>query len=100
MILRKNEFNNIIDDIIDHDDLLQEKMDVNAFKNTYFKEVIGRLRKPSGYYKFNKKDYQTAINLYFYYSQEKNIYNILLLANIEKRLFDDERNNKKSKEPD
>lgn len=97
MILRKNEISDLIDDIIKHDDLLNEKVDIDSFKKLYFDDVIKRLRKPSGYYKFDKKDYQTAINLYFYYSQEKNIYNILILAMLEKRLFDDERNNNKSK---
>lgn len=95
MILRKNEFNKLIDDIVNDDDLLSEKVDIDKFKQLYFNDVIKRLRKPSGYYKFNKKDYQTAINLYFYYSQEKNIYNILILAMIESRLFKNERNNSK-----
>ena len=88
---RKKELKAIIDDIFKSDKSLK-KLDKNEFENLYFDHVIKRLKKPSGIYEFTRDDYQTSVRLYFYYSQEKNIYNILALASVESRLFDGRSN--------
>lgn len=89
--LRKKELKAIIDEVFSSDTSLK-KLDKNEFENLYFDHVIKRLKKPSGIYEFTRDDYQTSVRLYFYYSQEKNIYNILALASVESRLFDGRSN--------
>lgn len=88
---RKKELKAIIDEVFNKDKTLL-KLDKTEFENLYFDHVIKRLKKPSGIYEFTRDDYQTSIRLYFYYSQEKNIYNILALASVESRLFDGRSN--------
>ena len=89
--LRKKELKAIIDEVFKAEAPLK-KLDKNEFENLYFDHVIKRLKKPSGIYEFTRDDYQTSVRLYFYYSQEKNIYNILALASVESRLFDGRSN--------
>lgn len=84
--LRKKDFVNVIDKVFD-DENLSKHLDKREFTNTYF-GIIKRL-KDNGAYKFTREKYQTSIRLYFYYSQEKNIYVILALALIERVLFDE-----------
>lgn len=89
----RKDFIEIIEDVFNSDDHINNKLDIEEFKNIYFNKVIKRLKQPNGKYKFTREEYQTSIRLYLYYSDEKNIYNLLVLAMIEKRLFD-ERNDK------
>ena len=89
----RKDFIEIIEDVFNSDDHINKKLDIEEFKNIYFNKVIKRLKQPNGKYKFTREEYQTSIRLYLYYSDEKNIYNLLVLAMIEKRLFD-ERNDK------
>lgn len=83
--MKKQDIERVID-IVFKDDTLLKYGDKDTFKNLYFNKVIKRL-KDGSVYKFNREQYQTSIRLYFYYSQEKNIYNILALAKIEEVLF-------------
>ena len=85
--LRKKEIRALIEEVFEKDKSLS-KLNKDEFIELYFDKIIKRLKKPSGIYEFTRDDYQTSIRLYFYYSQEKNIYNILALAQIESRLFD------------
>lgn len=85
--LRKKDFINIIDKVFE-DESLSKHLDKEEFKTLYFKHIVKRL-KDDYMYKFTREQYQTSIRLYFYYSQEKNIYVILALALLEKRLFDE-----------
>ena len=87
--LRKKDILKIIQEVFDSDEQIKKQVDFDAFTKLYFNQIIKRLKDVNGIYKFTREKYQTAIRVYFYYSQEKNIYNILLLAMIEKRLFDD-----------
>ena len=89
----RKDFIEIIEDVFNSDDHINKKLDIEEFKNIYFNKVIKRLKQPNGKYRFTREEYQTSIRLYLYYSDEKNIYNLLVLAMIEKRLFD-ERNDK------
>ena len=89
----RKDFIEIIENVFNSDDHINNKLDIEEFKNIYFNKVIKRLKQPNGKYKFTREEYQTSIRLYLYYSDEKNIYNLLVLAMIEKRLFD-ERNDK------
>lgn len=84
--LRKKDFVNIIDKVFE-DDNLSKHLDKKEFTKTYF-GIIKRL-KDNSIYQFTRDKYQTSIRLYFYYSQEKNIYVILALALIERVLFDE-----------
>ena len=88
--LRKKDFLTIIDEVFE-DENLSKHLDKSEFKKTYFNHIVKRL-KYDNLYKFTRDKYQTSIRLYFYYSQEKNIYFILALALIEKRLFDERSN--------
>lgn len=83
--MKKQDIERVID-IVFKDDILSKYADKDTFKNLYFNKVIKRL-KDGCVYKFTREQYQTSIRLYFYYSQEKNIYNILALAKIEEVLF-------------
>lgn len=83
--MKKQDIERVID-IVFSDDILSKYGDKDTFKNLYFNKVIKRL-KDGSVYKFDREQYQTSIRLYFYYSQEKNIYNILALAKIEEVLF-------------
>ena len=83
--MKKQDIERVID-IVFKDDILSKYADKDTFKNLYFNKIIKRL-KDGSIYKFDKEQYQTSIRLYFYYSQEKNIYNILALAKIEEVLF-------------
>ena len=85
--LRKKDFLNIIDKVFE-DENLSKHLDKKEFITTYFNHIIKRL-KSDGVYKFTRDKYQTSIRLYFYYSQEKNIYVILALALIERVLYDE-----------
>ena len=85
--LKKKDFERIID-IVYKDEILAKYGNKDTFKQVYFDKVVKRL-KDGPVYKFNKEQYQTSIRLYFYYSQEKDIYNILALAKIEEVLFND-----------
>ena len=84
--LKKKDLERIIDIVFDKDEILTKYADKDTFKNLYFNKVVKRLKSDS-VYKFTRDQYQTSIRLYFYYSQEKNIYNILALAKIEEVLF-------------
>lgn len=85
--LTKNDFSKLIDTVFE-DETLSKFIDKESFKDLYFNKIIKRLK--DGYkYKFTREQYQTSIRLYFYYSQEKNIYNILALAKIEEVIFDE-----------
>jgi len=85
--LKKKDFERIID-IVYEDEILSKYGNKDTFKQLYFDKVVKRL-KDDTVYKFTKEQYQTSIRLYFYYSQEKDIYNILALAKIEEVLFND-----------
>ena len=85
--LKKKDFEMIID-IVYEDEILSKYGNKDTFKQLYFDKVVKRL-KDDTVYKFTKEQYQTSIRLYFYYSQEKDIYNILALAKIEEVLFND-----------
>lgn len=90
--LRRKDFINIIKEVFDGDDRLCEVLDIDEFIKTYMNHIVKRLKGPDSIYKFTREKYQTSVRLYFYYSQEKNIFNILALAMIEKRLFDERSN--------
>ena len=93
MNLNKKEFNAIIEEVYNRDKTIKENIDLGAFKDIYFNKIVKRLKDvSSGRYKFNREKYQTSVRLYFYYSQEKNIYFILMLAMLESRLFDERSN--------
>lgn len=87
--LRKKDILKIIQEVFDSDEQIKKHVDFDSFTKLYFNQIIKRLKDVNSIYKFTREKYQTAIRVYFYYSQEKNIYNILLLAMIEKRLFDE-----------
>lgn len=88
MTVTKKYLNDLIEGVIKQDKALSNKVDLYSFKNLYFNKIIKKFKTDNGY-TFNRDKYQTAINLYFYYTQEKNIYHILALAIIERKLFDD-----------
>lgn len=87
MTVTKKYLNDLIEEVIKKDKALSNKVDLYSFKNLYFNKIIKKFKNDNGY-TFNRDKYQTAINLYFYYTQEKNIYHILALAIIERKLFD------------
>lgn len=87
MTVTKKYLNEIIEEVINSDATLSSKVDIYSFKHTYFNKIIKRL-KDGNNYKLNRDKYQESVNIYFYYSQEKNIYNILALAMIERKLFE------------
>ena len=89
--LRK-DFINVIQEVFDSDDHISSKLNIDEFTKIYLDKIVKRLKQPNGKYKFTREEYQTSVRLYFYYSQEKNIYNILALAMIESRLFDERHN--------
>ncbi len=90
--LKKKDFERIID-IVYEDEILSKYGNKDTFKQLYFDKVVKRL-KEDYIYKFTREQYQTSIRLYFYYSQEKNIYNILALAKIEEVLFNEKMYNR------
>ena len=91
--MKKQDIERIIDTVFDKDEILTKYGDKESFKNLYYNKVIKRLK--DGYiYRFTREQYQTSIRLYFYYSQEKNIYNILALAKIEEVLFNEKMYNR------
>lgn len=90
MTVTKKYLNELIDKVVHEDKVLSKKIDLYSFKNLYFTKIVKRLRNENGSYTFDRDKYQTAINLYFYYTQEKNIYHILALANIERNLFEND----------
>ena len=91
--LTKKEFLKIIEEVYERDQTIKNKIDLNKFESLYFDKIVKRLKDTStSKYKFDRSQYQTSIRLYFYYSQEKDIYNILLLAMLESRLFDEGSN--------
>lgn len=87
----KKQLDEIIDNIFEKEKNLN-KLNKDDFKNTYYSKIINKLKTSSSRYLFTREEYQTRIRLYFYYSQEKNIYVILVLALIERRLFDEWNN--------
>lgn len=90
MTLTKSNLTEIIEDVIKGDKSLSKRVDLYAFKELYFNKIMKRLKNDNGGYTFSHDKYQESINLYFYYTQEKNIYHILALALIERKLFDKE----------
>ena len=88
MTVTKKYLNELIDEVIKNDKVLSNKIDLYSFKHIYFNKIIKRLKSSNGY-ELNRDKYQESVNIYFYYSQEKNIYNILALAMIERKLFED-----------
>ena len=88
MTCSKRYLNNIIKEVITEDKTLSNKIDLYTFKYLYFNKIVKRLKNDSGQYQFTRDKYQESINLYFYYTQEKNIYHILALALIERKLFE------------
>ena len=91
----KKYLNNIIQGVFDSDKKVNEKINIEEFKQLYFSKVIKRLKQPSGKYKFNRDEYQTSIRLYLYYNNETNIYNLLALAMIENKIFNNEKGSDK-----
>lgn len=88
MMCNKKYLNELIEEVIDNDKVLSNKIDKYSFKNLYFNKIVKRLKNESGQYVLNRDKYQESVNLYFYYTQEKNIYHILALAMIERKLFE------------
>lgn len=88
MTCNKKYLNELIEEVIDNDKVLSNKIDKYSFKNLYFNKIVKRLRNESGQYVLSRDKYQESVNLYFYYTQEKNIYHILALAMIERKLFE------------
>ena len=88
MTCSKRQLERVIDEVVYNDKLLTKTIDVFSFKDIYFNKVIKRLKNDSGKYQFTRDEYQTSVSLYFYKTQEKNIYNILTLCMIERKLFD------------
>lgn len=87
MTITKKNLNDLIEEVIKKDKVLSNKVDLYSFKNLYFNKIVKKFKNDNGY-TFNRDKYQSAINLYFYYTQEKNIYHILALAMIERKLFE------------
>ena len=88
----KKDLTKIIQGVFDSDKKIREMVEYDDFISLYFDHVIKRLKQPSGKYKFNREEYQTSIRLYLYYKNETNIFNLLALAMIESRLFDENTN--------
>ena len=88
MTCNKKYLNELIEEVINNDKVLSNKIDKYSFKNLYFNKIVKRLRNESGQYVLSRDKYQESVNLYFYYTQEKNIYHILALAMIERKLFE------------
>ena len=88
----RKDFINVIQEVFDSDEHISSKLNIDEFTKTYLNKIVKRLKQPNGKYKFTREEYQTSVRLYFYYSQEKNIYNILALAMIESRLFNERHN--------
>ena len=88
----KKDLINVIQGVFDKDTKIREKLDFDTFVNLYFDKIVKRLKQQNGKYKFNREEYQTSVRLYLYYSDEKNIYNLLALAMVESRLFDEKHN--------
>lgn len=88
MTCSKRQLERVIDEVVYNDKLLTKAIDVFSFKDIYFNKVIKRLKNDSGKYQFTRDEYQTSVSLYFYKTQEKNIFNILTLCMIERKLFD------------
>ena len=85
----KRELLDVIDDVFRKEKTLKAKLNKEEFKAIYFDKILNRLKISRFRYSFDRREYQTRVRLYFYYSQEKNIYIILALAMMEARLFDE-----------
>ena len=85
----KRQLLDVIDDVFRKEKTLKAKLDKEEFKTIYFDKILNRLKISRFRYSFTRGEYQTRVRLYFYYSQEKNIYIILALAMMEARLFDE-----------
>lgn len=90
MVKLKKDLDVIIDDVfkVKHGKIdLNDFLDKEEFRKKYYK-IIKHMKKPSGYYKMDRIEYQKCMNIWLYRSRENNIYCLLALAMIDTKLFD------------